>query len=464
MPAATAASRSPSAPSPRAKTSPSSSPTPQPKEHSTPSPKAPKSPPISPDTPTASSSPTTAAPNTTTSSSSIAAPTPPTPPVTHTRAPHPTRPSLSGRITRSTRSPSIKANPRSPAQKVTAPTLPPAAADKSSSSTTSTTPASAASRAAIESDGPRTIRSRVAGTSPPDSTILLKHPFLTIDGASAPAPGITLQRHGLEVHTHDVALRHFRIRIGDPDLQQNNPNIIYSAGGGECALYFSEGAHHCIGDHLSLSWSTNKILCTTKLSDLITIQWCILSEALNIDGHGYASITGGNRVTWHHNLFAHNFSRNVRFQGAVDADFRNNVIYDWGEKSAYGEFDRLNYIGNYLKPGPSTTQRPHLFHDGIEFTLPHSLYFADNVIENDPRATTDNWKGTAFYFDRATLAAPAPFPAPPVTTEPAAKAFDDVLQNAGATLPERDATDRRVVAEVRAGTGKIIQSTKEIAP
>ena len=96
------------------------------------------------------------------------------------------------------------------------------------------------------------------------------------------------------------------------------------------------------------------------------MQWCILSEALNIDQHGYASIIGGNRVSWHHNLFAHNLGRNPRFQGAVDADFRNNVIYDWGETAGYGEFDRLNYVGNYLKPGPSTTQSPRLILNGIE--------------------------------------------------------------------------------------------------
>ena len=197
------------------------------------------------------------------------------------------------------------------------------------------------------------------------------------------------------------------------------------------------------------------------MSDLITVQWCILSESLNLDGHGYASICGGNRVTWHHNLFAHNFSRNVRFQGAVDADFRNNVIYDWGEKTAYGEFDRLNYVGNYLKPGPSTTQKPLLFHDGKAAVMPRSLFMADNVLEGSRRATDDNWKGTAFYFDRARLAAAKPFSAPAVATEPADVARDRVLAEAGATLPARDAVDRRIVADVRNGTGRIIDSVQE---
>lgn len=115
-------------------------------------------------------------------------------------------------------------------------------------------------------------------------------------------------------------------------MQTGNPTIRYAAGDGKYALDFTDGSRNCIADHLSLSWSTNKILSTTKMSDLITVQWCILSESLNIDGHGYASITSGNRVSWHRNLFAHNYSRNVRFQAAVDADFRNNLIYDWGRK------------------------------------------------------------------------------------------------------------------------------------
>jgi pectate lyase len=313
-------------------------------------------------------------------------------------------------------------------------------------------------RAAIEAKGPRTVVFRKAGVIELASAIVAQEPFLTIDGSSAPGPGITLRRHGIEVQTHDVVLRHFRIRIGDDDVRRSDKNIRYTAGDGEYALDFTEGARNCIADHLSLSWSTNKILSTTKMADLITIQWCILSESLNIDGHGYASITGGNRVTWHHNLFAHNFSRNVRFQGAVDADFRNNVIYDWGEKSAYGEFDRLNYVGNFLKSGPSTTQHPLLFHDGQEVVMPHSLYFSGNVIEGDDRATTDNWKATRFYYDRETLAANEPFPAAPVTTDTALVARDRVIENVGATMPARDAVDRRIIAEVKTGTGHIVDS------
>jgi pectate lyase len=317
-------------------------------------------------------------------------------------------------------------------------------------------------RSAVTASEPRIVVFRVGGSIALKSTLIIRNPYLTVDGSNAPGHGIMLRDHGIIVRTHDVILRQFRIRIGDQDVHRNDPNIRYDAGDGEYALDFIDGAHDDIADHLSLSWATNKILSTTKLSDRITVQWCILSESLNIDGHGYASIVGGNRVTWHHNLFAHNFSRNPRFQGAVDADFRNNVVYDWGKESTYGEFDRLNFVGNYFKPGSSTVQRPPLFHDGLAFVAPLSPFLNGNVLEGDGKVSADNWKGSAFYFDRKRVAASAPFPAPAITNDTPLEAFHKVLAEAGATRPHRDAVDGRIVREVMDGRGRIIESTREV--
>jgi pectate lyase len=316
-------------------------------------------------------------------------------------------------------------------------------------------------REAVETSGPRTILMHVGGVIRLKSTLTIKEPFVTIDGENAPGAGIMLRDHGIEVQTHDVVLRYFRIRVGDDDVRTNDKNLRYTAGDGEHALYFTEGSKNGIADHLSLSWSTTKILSVTKMSDLISIQWCILSEGLNFADHGYASIAGGNRVTWHHNLFAHNQSRNVRFQGPVDADFRNNVVYDWGDAAAYGEFDRLNYVGNYLKAGPSTTQSPRLFHNGREVVAPGSLFVADNILEGDEKVNQNNWRGMGYYFERDTIGASVPFAAPLVTTDPPQVAYSRVLQEAGATLPKRDSVDQRIVREVREGTGHIVKSVEE---
>lgn len=323
-------------------------------------------------------------------------------------------------------------------------------------------------RAAIETSGARTILFHVGGVIPLKSTLAISEPFITIDGQSAPGAGIMLRNHGIEVQTHDVVLRNFRVRVGDDDVHLDDPKAraAYAGGEGEHALYFIEGSKNCIADHLSLSWSVGKILSITKLSDLITVQWCILSEGLNFADHGYASIAGGNRETWHHNLFAHNLSRNVRFQGMVDADFRNNVVYDWGERAAYGEFDKLNYIGNYLKAGPSTKQKPFLFfHLGDVEVMPGSLFVTNNIIEGSgarPGVNQDNWLGMGgFIFERDTIGAGEPFPSPAVTTESPNAAYEDVLKNAGATLPRRDTVDERVVREVRDDSGHIINWVKD---
>jgi hypothetical protein len=314
-------------------------------------------------------------------------------------------------------------------------------------------------RAVVEAEGPRVAIFRVSGSIALRTPLSIRNPFLTVDAQSAPGEGITLRNHGIFISTHDVTLRYFRIRIGDEGVNQD---VRYEAGEGEDAVRFESGAKDCIADHLSLSWTTGKIITLTLTADRITIQWCILSESLNFAGHGYASLAGGKRVTWHHNLLAHNYSRNVRLQGAVDADFRNNVIYDWGDVAGYGEFDRLNYVANFLKPGPSTTTKARFFLIGDRVVMPRSIFLDGNVLEGEPKILEDNWRGMGyFYLDRDSLKTAEPFPAPPVNTEPARAAYELVLQKAGDTLPVRDPVDRRVVREVQDGAGHIIRWVRE---
>jgi hypothetical protein len=314
-------------------------------------------------------------------------------------------------------------------------------------------------RAAVEAEGPRTVVFRVSGDIALRTRLSVRNPFLTVDGQSGPGDGITLRNHGIDVRTHDVVLRYFRIRTGD---EGTGSNVRYEAGEGEDGVRFEAGAADAIADHLSLSWTTGKIITITTTADRITIQWCILSESLNFAEHGYAALAAGKRVSWHHNLLAHNYSRNVRWQGAVDADFRNNVIYDWGDAAGYGEFDRLNYVANFLKPGPSTTQKPRLFLRGDHVVLPGSLFVEGNILDGDAKATDDNWRGMGYYYlDRESLRAAVPFAAPKVVIEPAGLAYEHVLEAAGDTLPARDAVDRRVVEEVRESAGHIIRWVRE---
>ena len=111
----------------------------------------------------------------------------------------------------------------------------------------------------------------------------------------------------------------------------------------------------------------------------------------------------------------------------------------------------FNFVDNYFKAGPSTRERFFCRTDAGH------AYFADNIFEGDPEMSKDNWRGV-----RGGSRAKEPFPSSKITRHTAKEAYEAVLQGAGATLPKRDAIDKRLVNEVRTGKGKIINHQKEV--
>jgi hypothetical protein len=114
---------------------------------------------------------------------------------------------------------------------------------------------------------------------------------------------------------------------------------------------------------------------------------------------------------------------------------------------------------NYVRKGPSTTQRPPYFIIDPKVVLPASIFIHGNIMTGHAEVCRDNWKGVK---TERWLQSPAPFPAPAVQTQSAEEAFELVLKNAGATLPKRDSVDARAVSEARNGTGRIINNEQEV--
>jgi pectate lyase len=313
-------------------------------------------------------------------------------------------------------------------------------------------------RAAIETKGPRTILFRVGGVIQLKSTLTIREPYVTIAGQTAPGDGICVRAdngiHGdtfVLNNTHDVIVRFLRAQSG------KGPGPARYDDGGDCISVYD--STDFIIDHCSTHFGTDETLSVTGSSDRYTVQWSIISEGLNYEKHSMASLLGGGRSTWHHNLFAHNGSRNPNFAGEPTCDFRNNVLYDWGHTSGQGGFTQLNYAGNYLRPGPSTVQKPRRFVSGNAMALAGSLYLSGNILEGVAETTADNALGVD--HERDVLSA-TPFPMVPFVADSAEVAFERVLRYAGATRLKRDAADERVIADVRAGTGKIIASQEEV--
>jgi hypothetical protein len=90
-------------------------------------------------------------------------------------------------------------------------------------------------------------------------------------------------------------------------------------------------------------------------------------------------------------------------------------------------------------------------------------------MEGYPEISKDNWNGGVQVEElpnagkfTAYMKWNKPLPMPQLTIMSAEEAKDYVLINAGATLPVRDAVDKRITEQVR--TGKIIVSPDVVAP
>ena len=204
----------------------------------------------------------------------------------------------------------------------------------------------------------------------------------------------------------------------------------------------------------------------------------MITESLNEShhhkgAHGYGSLISylepDARGTFHHNLYAHHKTRNPR-PGALNddlpgpvLDFRNNLIYNWGAPAGYNGSHRIriNYVGNYLKSGPSTRDKEYAFKIGGPLTR---MFAADNFMEGHPKKNRDNWLMIRPPGDtnREVVRASDAFHVEPVNTDAPEISYQRVLEDAGATLPVRDAVDARIVHEVRTGTGRIINSQTDV--
>jgi hypothetical protein len=323
-------------------------------------------------------------------------------------------------------------------------------------------------RSAIDARGPRTILFDVAGTIRLASDLIIREPRITIAGQSAPGGGIALADATLIVRADDVVIRHLRVRRGD-------------RAPGEGDSIWIERGRRIILDHVSASWSIDKTLSASSRYPNgdgwydLTVQWSVIAESLrrshHSEGeHGYGSlIRGGHgaRASFHHNLWAHHVARMPRpgnYNGReVDSqgplmEFRSNLFYNWGRGFAgYDEDEaaRISYafIDNAYVAGPDSA-------GALAFRERNRLaraWFAGNSMNGAIPA--DPWSLVAGNIpDGYRLAAPPDIA--PVATDPAPSAYENVLARAGAW--PRDLADARVIASVRARSGRHIDSQQEV--
>ncbi len=286
----------------------------------------------------------------------------------------------------------------------------------------------------------RTVVFTVGGVIRLESNVQLSD-NLTVAGETAPGEGICLYGRSLSLSDRsNVILRFLRIRQG------------IAGDRGKKALGMSN-ARNIVVDHCTLQWGRWDDLGITVKSHDITVQHCLLAEAIHPQSFG-ALVDSVTNVSLVGNLWLSNESRNPKAKGTIQ--FINNVVYNWGITGLCGGHsaaDRwLDVVGNYFVSGPSSNDR-----FAGQFLATDHVFQADNWVDLDRNGRLDGALAAPEEFHRPdeekyTLPtfepAPALHPTIPVTVLPAAEAFARVVREAGCSI-RRDAIDRRLIAELQ---------------
>lgn len=343
-------------------------------------------------------------------------------------------------------------------------------------------------RWACEQGGARIVVFNVSGNIVLKTPIIVRAPYITIAGQTAPGEGVQISGESFQVDTHDVIVRHMRFRRGNTHVWYREDSF----GGNPVG--------NIMIDHCSCEWGLDENISFYRhMFDLhdgkpkrkvptvnVTIQNTISAKALDTWNHAFGSTIGGENSSFMRNLWADNTGRNPSIGWGGVFNFVNNIIYNWVHRTADGgEFSTMsNFINNYYKPGPLTPEGPISYRivksesrSNKLFDYPQygRIYAAGNIVEGNERVTKDNWDGGIQIADKdlpngipgdvkALMHSDEPFAMPHLTIIPSDQTFDKVLSNVGATLPCRDIVDQRIVEEVRTGQAYYVKKLPKKNP
>ncbi|MDM1293627.1 polysaccharide lyase [Sphingobacterium sp. N143] len=333
-------------------------------------------------------------------------------------------------------------------------------------------------REACEKGGPRIIVFNVSGIIRLKTPLIIRAPYISIEGQSAPGDGICVAGESVWLNTHDVLIRHMRFRRGETYVGRRDDAI----GGNPVG--------NIMIDHVSASWGLDENMSmyrhmyndsTGKAEEKrgtvnITIQNSIFSEALDTWNHAFGSTLGGENCTFMRNLWANNAARNPSIGWNGLFNFFNNVVYNWVHRSIDGGDYQATYniVNNYFKPGPATPLdqpvsyrilKPESGRSKLPYVVFGRAHVKGNIVEGNTKVTANNWdggiqlenkKGDAMTFNEAqpyfaAMSVKEPFPHANFPVMTAQETYGFVLEHAGATLPKRDPVDTRVIADVKNG-------------
>lgn len=342
-------------------------------------------------------------------------------------------------------------------------------------------------RAALETKGPRTIVFEVGGVIDLERSVLqVTEPFVTIAGQTAPSPGITIIRGGINIRASQTIIQHIRVRTGVDGQSKGS--------GWEVDGINISAANHVIIDHCSMSWAIDENMSVSgpRFKGTNPDEWrsntshhVLFSNNLAAEGLAEASHAKGEHskgslvhdnvtnIVFYRNIWAHNVERNPLLKGGVRATVANNLIYnprsraihynlmalEWGDH-VY-QTGQLNVVGNVMRGGFSTKPGLPLMMLGGDGDL---AYFEKDNIAVDQFGAKLPMFGR-YGETRAQLlpqASPLDWP-DGLELVDAHQVETELLLHSGARPWDRDKDDIRILFYIAEGRGTIINDEREVS-
>ncbi len=331
-----------------------------------------------------------------------------------------------------------------------------------------------------ESSGPRNVLFKVSGIIELTKNIKITDPYVTIAGQSAPGGGITLKNAGLQIETHDVIMRHLKIRPGD------SPNG-EAPSDRDCIVVFKDrNCHNLVLDQMSLTWGIDENLSFSTGTNNSTVQNSIIAEGLSNSLHnegehskGFLMLNDLDNISIINNLFAHNMNRNpLLSSNSRNIHVVNNLVYDWGHmKPGYGTHAQIYHDNlpindavvyrNLYRKGATSHDLP-LYRTGNWYLVDGSTVFIDenaydvNGTVSDIKQTSTSYNSFPdFYAEFVMTSAPSNWQSPYSDIVEINEVAEKVLSTVGARVPVLDAVDARIISETRNYGGDIIDSPSD---
>lgn len=299
----------------------------------------------------------------------------------------------------------------------------------------------------------RTIVFAVSGHIPINKP-KLKASKVTIAGQTAPGDGISLKGSCFWISGSDVVVRFLRFRHG-------------RHGNGGDALESDRGARNLIIDHCDVMFSTDENFSMFgSAPPTLTFQWS--TNAWGLQTHSAGGLWLVDHATAHHNLWAHNHTRNPKLIKPQAFDWINNVNFGWdiGFNLAGADVPgtyRVNIRGSSFIPAGKAQAAVFGGGKSPDGSMPFHVFLDDCA---PPGKESSILSGLELHRESK------PWPqesGAPVAIDDRLTAYKKVLSQAGALRmeidpekPLRDEVTSLLISDVVAGRRRMIADEKEL--